>query len=526
MRLPLHWQILIAMLAGGAIGLALNSTLGERDDEVRLAPDRPLAGRVLDSTNRIEIQVYGRDERGQPTGEVVQHVVIDPSLTQAEILALRIRGIAHFHSINQLASSAEHQRAHQLLLAGRSWARWLGDGSKLLGDLFLRLLKMVSVPLIITSLITGITSLGHAERLGKMFGRTVLYYLSTSLLAIFTGLALVNLIQPGRFGAGLAAPDPGDVAERMDDASVWGVLYEQVQNVIPENPLAAAAQGNFLSIIAFSILIGIFAIVVGGRAGETISRIFSAGFEVMMAMTQVIIRLAPWGVFFFMLSAIATQGLDILRSLAMYMLTVAAALIVHGVVVLPLILWFIGRRNPRQFAAAMSPALLTAFSTSSSNGTLPLTLTSLEQRAGVDNRVSSFVVPLGATVNMDGTALYEVIAVLFIAQFSGIELSLVQQVIVVLTALAASIGAAGIPQAGLVMMVIILQAVGLPTENQALIIAVDRILDMGRTSVNVWSDACGAAVIARFETGGAERAAAADPLVEEIDAPDPIEEQA
>jgi Na+/H+-dicarboxylate symporter len=225
----------------------------------------------------------------------------------------------------------------------------------------------------------------------------------------------------------------------------------------------------------------------------------------MMKMTMAVIQLAPLGVLCLMLFAAATQGLSVFGRLGMYMVTVACALAMHALIILPLILRFMGRRSPWKFAQAMSPALLTAFSSASSNATLPLTLTSVERRAGVSNRVSSFVLPLGATVNMDGTALYEVVAVLFIANLTpGVDLTIVQQVIVAFTALLASIGAAGIPHAGLVMMVIILQAVGLPTEAQGLIIAVDRVLDMCRTCVNVWSDSCGCAVIARFEAGGGD----------------------
>jgi Na+/H+-dicarboxylate symporter len=216
-------------------------------------------------------------------------------------------------------------------------------------------------------------------------------------------------------------------------------------------------------------------------------------------MTQAVIRLAPIGVFAFMLFATTTQGIEVFKTFAMYMLTVALALLLHAVVTLPLILWLVARKSPWEFAKAMTPALLTAFSTASSNGTLPLTITSVEERAGISNRISSFVLPLGATVNMDGTALYEAVAVLFIAQAYTGGLTLDQQVIVAVTALLASVGAAGIPSAGLVMMTIVLQAVGLPLEAVGLIIAVDRVLDMARTSVNVWSDACGCAVLNRFD---------------------------
>jgi Na+/H+-dicarboxylate symporter len=278
------------------------------------------------------------------------------------------------------------------------------------------------------------------------------------------------------------------------------VLFEQLLNMIPENPIAAVAAGDFLSIIAFSLMFGVCTIWVGGKPAEVIRELFDAAFHVMMRLTMVIIELAPIGVFFLMLSATATQGAGVFGTLGWYMLTVACALLIHALIVLPAILHFVAKRNPARYAQAMSPALLTAFSSASSNGTLPLTMTCVEERAQISNRVGSFVLPLGATINMDGTALYEVVAVMFIAQYSGIDLPMSDQIVVALTALLASIGAAGIPHAGLVMMIIILQAVGLPTESQGLVIAVDRVLDMLRTSVNVWSDCCGCAVVSRFES--------------------------
>jgi Na+/H+-dicarboxylate symporter len=398
-----------------------------------------------------------------------------------------------------------------LQLHGRSTARRVGDFAQTAGNLFLQMLKMVSIPLIITSLLTGVTGLGHAERLGKMFGRTILYYLCTSMIAICIGLLMVNLIRPGERNQAAAPPRPAaadgaqpgaegePVKQQKEGKSLPAVLFEQLQNIFPPNPIAAAAEGNFLSIIAFSLAFGIFTILAGGQTADFVRQASEAAFEVMMKMTMAIIHLAPLGVLLLMLAATASQGLAIFGSLGLYMITVACALFAHAVIVLPLILKFVARRDPWDFAKAMSPALLTAFSSASSNGTLPLTMTSAEQRGGVSNRVCSFVLPLGATINMDGTALYEVVAVLFIAQFTGHDLSLAQQIIVAFTALLASIGAAGIPHAGLVMMVIILQAVGLETETQGLIIAVDRVLDMCRTSVNVWSDSCGCTVVARFE---------------------------
>ncbi len=248
--------------------------------------------------------------------------------------------------------------------------------------------------------------------------------------------------------------------------------------------------------ITFSILFSVFVIRAADATRKTMTSFFEAMFEVMMGMTMFIIHLAPVGVLAFMTYAMASQGLEIFKTLAWYMLTVFLALCVHGLIVLPLLVKWLGKSSPWKLVRATSPALMTAFSTASSNAALPLTISCMKENTNVSNRTITFVLPLGATINMDGTALYEVVAVLFIAQASvGFELTLMSQVIVAFTALLASIGAAGIPHAGLVMMAIVLQAVGLPLDAQGIIIAVDRLLDMCRTTVNIWSDICGCSVI-------------------------------
>jgi len=524
-RLALHWQILFTMVAGAALGVALNAKLGTSQTDPPLehssesiqligmsqAIDVP-AGRlwISDSPERILLQV--EDMAANNSYSLRRIVVGEQASVERQLLEIgetwpaQEAPVAGDDSVSRIVVPTlnvledKDPVAYALFQQyGRSPARRVGDIAKALGDLFLRLLKMVSVPLIITSLITGITGLGHVERLGKMFGRTLLYYLSTSMLAIVIGLAMVNVIQPG--ANGVAAEDAAaEIQDARQSKSLGIVLFDQLQNMIPPNPIAAVSTGKFLSIIAFSLAFGVCTILVGGAPARHIGELFESMFQVMMKLTMLIISIAPIGVFFLMLSATASQGAGVFSTLGWYMLTVACALTIHAVIILPMILHFLAGRNPAEFAKAMSPALLTAFSSASSNGTLPLTLTCVEQRAKISNRVGSFVLPLGATINMDGTALYEVVAVLFIAQFSGVELSLAQQIVVALTALLASIGAAGIPHAGLVMMVIILQAVGLPTESQGMIIAVDRVLDMLRTAVNVWSDSCGCAVITRFES--------------------------
>lgn len=377
-----------------------------------------------------------------------------------------------------------------------------------IGELFLRLLSMIVVPLIFTSLVSGVTATGSLKGLGRLSRVTFAYYLGTSMIAITIGIVAVNLIRPG-VGADLVALQQAAAGEQMADtgsilaanASIWQTLWNQLLNLIPTNPFAALADGSnrsILAVIFFGILFGVFTIRVGGDQGRRIAELIDAGFEVMMSMTLFIIRLAPIGVFGFMLFAAAGKGLGVFHALGLYMLTVLIALAVHALVVLPVLLIVLARRRPWAYFQAMSPALLTAFSTASSSGTLPLTLTCAEQRAGLSNRTTSFVLPLGATINMDGTALYEAVAVLFIAQAMQYDLTLSQQIVVALAALMASIGAAGIPHAGTVMMVVVLQAVGLPVDAVGLILAVDRVLDMCRTSVNLWSDSIAAAVADRL----------------------------
>ena len=478
--MALHWQILTGMVLGAVVGMAANRWMSER--EVRLEVEQLPAGVASfvsrDSVQQIEISL--ETVEGDRRQWVVTPLGRDPA------------------SLPDLARLArEDALAHDLFQRfGKSPARRLGEAAQRLGNLFLRLLQMVAVPLIVSSLVTGVMGMGKASQLGSMFLRTISYYLLTSLLAISTGILMVRLLRPGLRGNLELAP----VGEAPVTEGLGEILFRQVETLIPVNPIAALAEPNFLSIISFSLAFSIFALRVGGPAAQQIRTLFESLFSVMMAMTSAIIRLAPFGVFFLMVYVTATQGIQVFQALFWYLLTAILALALHAMVTLPVILHFLARVSPWRFAQALAPALLTAFSSASSNGTLPLTMACVEKRAGIDNRVSSFVLPLGATINMDGTALYEAVAVLFIAQlYFEVELGLTQQLLVALTALLASVGAAGIPHAGLVMMVIILQAVGLPVEMQGIILAVDRILDMCRTSVNVWSDACGCAVVHRFE---------------------------
>ena len=370
---------------------------------------------------------------------------------------------------------------------------------KEIGDLFLRLLQMLVVPLIVSSLITGITGMGDLRTLGSIGGRAIGFYLTSSFLAIVTGILVVNVIKPGE-GAELAMLEEGAAEGLVAQApgGIGVVLWQQLESLIPKNPLAAATEGDMLPVIFFALLIGVFISVAEHREGSDdasiVRRFFSGLFDVMMQMTLFVVKFAPIGVFGFTLYAAAGKGPAAFKVLGWYVVAVFVALLIHATMTLPTILRFTTGRSPIAYMRSMTTALVTAFSTASSNGTLPLTMQNAED-AGVKPEVTSFVLPLGATINMDGTALYEAVAVLFIAQVYGVDLTLAQQGLVALTALLASIGAAGIPHAGMVMMVVVLNAVGLPTSAVALILAVDRVLDMLRTTVNVWSDSIAAAVV-------------------------------
>ncbi len=363
----------------------------------------------------------------------------------------------------------------------------------ILGTIFIRALRMIIVPLIVSSIISGVTGIGSAENFGRLSLKTFGYYIATSLFAILTGLILVNLIQPG-VGAQLGFEQlPEGLHSNVEK------LGTTLLGIIPTNPLKAMVNGDILPTIFFSLLFGFFITKAPKPYSKQLTDFFQGVFEVMMRLTHFIILFAPIGVFALIAKIVAQTGTEVFVPLASYMLTVVLALLIHAFFTLPALLYFIGNISPLAHFKAMSAALLTAFSTSSSSATLPLTIDSVENNAGASNKISSFVLPLGATINMDGTALYECVAAMFIAQVYGIHLSFEQQFIVVITALLASIGAAGIPMAGLVMITIILRAVGLPLEGLGLILAVDRILDMMRTSVNVWSDSCGTVLIAKSE---------------------------
>ncbi len=377
------------------------------------------------------------------------------------------------------------------------------------GTLFLNALKMVIVPLVVSSIIIGIAGVGNTRGLGRLGGKTLLFYMVTSFAAIVTGLVVVNLMAPGVVSADLSREIletiPSQSQEKLvaigarDISDLSGVFI----SMVPPNVIAAAANGQLLGLIFFSLLYGFYLSRVGEPYASAQFTFWQGMMNIMMKITLLIMKFAPLGVFALVAKVIAGMDQSFLNefaeTLGMFFLTVLLALGIHALITLPLMLRFIGRVKPWRHFRAMAPALMTAFSTSSSSATLPMTIECVEKNAGVSNRISSFVLPLGATINMDGTALYECVVAMFIAQLYGLELGFVTQFTIVLIALLTSIGVAGVPSASLVAITIILSAIGLPLEAVGVIIAVDRILDMLRTTVNIFSDSTGAVIIARLE---------------------------
>jgi len=372
------------------------------------------------------------------------------------------------------------------------------------GKLFLNALKMIIVPLITSSIIVGVAGIGSGGNLGKLGGKTLLFYASTTLAAIVVGLIVINTIAPG-YSDGepvremLALDQPVDDIRSRVEGRGAGDVAQVFLRMVPENIVMAAADGQMLGLIFFAILFGYFMTHLPHEYAEPLFNFWNGVFHVMMRMTEWIMLFAPIGVFGLVAKVVAETGFDAAGPLLLFAVAVLIALGVHAFVTLPLLLRFVGRVHPFKVIKGVSPAMLTAFSTASSSATLPITMESVEENVGVSNEVSSFVLPLGATVNMNGTALYECAAAMFLAQAYGLDLTFGVQFTIVVIALLTSIGVAGVPSASLVAIAIILSAVGLPIEAIGVLLVFDRILDMARTSINIWGDASCATIVARLQ---------------------------
>lgn len=368
----------------------------------------------------------------------------------------------------------------------------VGGVFQVIGQIFIKLLKMLVVPLVFVSLVCGVTALGDVTKLGRLGGKALLFYLFTTAIAIILAITLASLIGPGK-GFDLSATTTQEFTPKEAPS-----LVETFINLVPSNPIEAMAQGQMLPLIVFSILFGI-AIMLAGQSGKNIEQQFNDYNEINMKLIGILMKFAPLGVFCLIAKTFAMQGFEVFRPLMDYFMTVVIALLIHAFVIFPTLIKLLSGLNPLIFLRKMRHVQLFAFSTASSNATIPINMENAKDNLGVDNSTASFTIPLGATINMDGTAIMQGVATVFIANVYGINLGMGDFLAVILTATLASIGTAGVPGVGLIMLAMVLNQVNLPVEGIALIIGVDRLLDMMRTAVNVTGDSAGTLIIAHSE---------------------------
>ncbi|WP_449539540.1 dicarboxylate/amino acid:cation symporter [Ferdinandcohnia sp. Marseille-Q9671] len=370
-----------------------------------------------------------------------------------------------------------------------------------LGQIFLSLIKMLVVPIVLVSITLGVAGLGDPKKLGRIGAKTITYFIATTTIAISIGIALASLFKPG---AGGGFDTEGATYEGATEAPPF---METLIGIIPTNPITAMNDANMLQIITFSLFIGL-ALTVLGEKTKGILNLFEQANEVLMYLVNLVMKTAPYGTFGLIATAIGSQGYDAIKAMIAYFLIVLAALLLHAVITYGGTVAFLAKRNPIEFIKGFAPAMTVAFSTSSSSATLPISMETAQKNLKVPEPISSFVQPLGATINMDGTAIMQGVATIFIAQVFGYDLSFSQIIVVILTAVLASIGTAGVPGVGLIMLAMVLQAVGLPPEGIGLIIGIDRLLDMTRTAINITGDAACAVYVAESEKKRLDKATA------------------
>lgn len=462
-KLALHWKILIGLALGVLVGIIINAAWTDATWR-SLGVDNP----------RLFLD-------GAPPAEVPEGV-----------------------DITQIPDGERAERYPNAEAGGAARAaRFVRNANGFVGALFLRLLMFIAVPIVLFSLIAGVASLNDTAKLGRIGLKTIVIYLTTTALAITVGLVLANIVRPGagfpeEIRAGLVEKE-GAAAEAKITAAAAPDTWRVVLDIVPANPFAAIATGQMLQIVFAALLVGIGLTMLPRAKAAPVVALFDTMTEVVIKIVHIVLIIAPYAVFALIVVVVADMGLDVLMSLARYSATVVAGLVIMVFGVYPLILRICTRVRYRRFFHAIAPAQLLAFSSASSGATLPVTMECCEKRLGVHEEVTSFVLPIGATVNMDGTALYQGVAAVFIAQMYALPLTFMDQLTIVLTATLASIGTAAVPGVGIVMLVIVLESVGIPLEGVAVILGVDRILDMCRTVCNITGDCMTCAVVATSE---------------------------
>ncbi|MEN0068483.1 MAG: dicarboxylate/amino acid:cation symporter [Myxococcota bacterium] len=503
--MQLYTRILLGMVFGVLLGFLVgpNSMLLPQDgvqwsgnDVVLRAPNAdapPVATAMGIRQARVVRQVDAGFVEARFTIDAAQRLrLIDAGVEEAKTLEPGAE-VTGFVSLDR-PTVRRYARTGQFLVDATAW----------IGDLFLALIKMVVVPLVFASLVVGVASLGDFRKLGRLGARTLALFTSTTIVALIIGVGLANLVQPGTFMSDadrtqLLASYSGAADSRVSAAADAPSLTDQIIGIVPTNPLSSLANGDMLQIIFFGLMLGVALTLLPTRRAKPVVDFLDGLNEAMVMLVHVAMAIAPYGVAALLFKVVGSTGLSVLAALSVYAILVVAALALHAVLTYGSIVTFGARLNFLGFLGAIRPALLLAFSTSSSSATLPVTKESVEENLNVHPEVSSFVLPLGATVNMDGTALYQGVAAIFIAQIYSIDLSFADQITIVTSATLASVGAAGVPGAGMITLALVLTAIGVPTEGLALVLGVDRLLDMFRTATNVIGDATAATWMARLE---------------------------
>ncbi|MBR57088.1 MAG: hypothetical protein CMH54_03420 [Myxococcales bacterium] len=513
--MQLYTKILIGMFVGILAGFLVgpNSSLLPQD-AVKLSKSAKI---YTSAAGQIESPLATGLKSATITGNKADGdwVEISWSLSSSDILKLKkkVKSDPKLTSL-KTAITAYEKKPHTItgwivnqepdVSPFASWGSWLIGATLWIGQLFLALIKMVVIPLVFCSLVVGVASLGDFKKLGRIGGRTLLAFTMTTVVALTIGVSLANIINPGGLvndedKAALLANYQEDAGDKVDDAADAPTLTEQLLRIVPKNPVKSMAEGDMLPIIFFALMLGIALTMMQVARSRPVVELLDGINQAMVMLVHLVMKLAPYGVAALLFDVVGNTGLSVLIALGAYGAVVFAGLMLHLLLTYGSIVRFGAKLPFKDFLGAIKPALLVGFSTSSSSATLPVTMECCEDRLNVSQSVTSFVLPLGATVNMDGTALYQGVAAIFIAQVYGMDLSMADQATIVGTATLASVGAAGVPGAGMITLAMVLTAIGVPAEGLALVLGVDRILDMFRTATNIVGDSAVTTMMARLE---------------------------
>lgn len=495
--LQLYTKILIGMAVGVVLGFLVgpNSSLLPNTG-AHLAS----SAKVLASPSGAPVPEAKGLKRARIVSEQPPWLEIEWKLKAPDVLRLETAGIKAKAGAVHRGFVEEGPSVRRFAPLGET----LVEYTEWIGLLFLALIKMVVVPLVFFSLVVGVASLGDLKALGRLGGRTIGYFMGTTVVALVIGVGLANIIRPGKLlspddRANLLASYSGDVGSTVANAAKAPTLTEQLVGIVPSNPIGALASGDMLQVIFFALMLGIALTMLVNNRGQLVIDVFARLNDAMVMLVHVAMILAPYGVAALLFKVVGSTGISVLVALFVYGLVVVAGLLIHVFLTYGMVVKFGARLPLFAFFGAIKEALLVAFSTSSSSATLPVTMEACEENVNVSPKITSFVLPLGATVNMDGTALYQGVAAIFIAQIYGMDLSIGEQTTIVVSATLASVGAAGVPGAGMITLAMVLTAIGVPTEGLALILGVDRLLDMFRTTTNVVGDSTATVLMARAE---------------------------